>query len=103
MADTKAKSDLRTADHPSRPTLVYAALLAVVTAYGLHAMLISGPAMRAAARAELERTIADEDRDVCGSFGMRPGTREFVACSRELANVRQRQSDRETAAAQGIL
>jgi hypothetical protein len=34
---------------------------------------------------------------------MRPGTREFVTCSRELANVRQRQADRDTATAQGIL
>lgn len=101
MADAKTES--RIADQLPRPWLAYAALLAVVTAYGLHALFISGPAMRAAAQAQLERIITDEDRDVCGSFGMRPGTRDFIACSRELANVRQRQADRDTAAAQGIL
>lgn len=103
MPDAKPETNSRTADELPRPWLAYAVLLAVVTAYGLHALFISGPAMRAAAQAQLEQIIADEDRDVCGSFGMRPGTREFVACSRELANVRKRQCDRDTAAAQGIL
>ena len=35
--------------------------------------------------------------------GLRPGTTSFAACSRELANVRQKQSDRDRAAAAGIL
>jgi hypothetical protein len=103
MTDIRTKGRSNPADAPPRPTLAYAALLAVAIAYGLHALFISGPAMREAARAQLEQTIADEDRDVCGQFGIRPGTSQFTTCSNELATVRQRQSDRDRAAAQGIL
>lgn len=84
-------------------SLAYALLLAVLVAFGLHAAFIAGPAMRAAAQDDLARTIAREDRQVCETFGMRFGTDAFVACSRELSNVRQRQLDRDTAAAEGIL
>lgn len=101
MADARTNSS--TGNDMPRPALAYALLLAVAVAYGLHALFISGPATRAAAQQQLERTIADEDRNVCGLFGMRPGTSQFVACSRELAIVRQRQADRDSAAAQGIL
>lgn len=100
MAD--AKSNSRTGNDTPRPARAYALLLAVAVAYGLHALLISGPAMHAAAREQLERLVAEEDRDVCGGFGMRPGTPQFVDCSRELAIVRQRQADRDSAAALGI-
>jgi hypothetical protein len=85
------------------PALGYSLLLAVLTAFGLHALFFSGPAMRIAAQEQLERTIAAEDRHFCEMFGMRSGTDAFVACSRELANVRQRQADRDTAAVDGIL
>ena len=98
-----ASHNPKTSEDLSRPTLAYAALLAVVVAFGLHALFISGPAMRAAAQVRLEQTIADEDRDVCAQFGIRPGTAQFNICSRELANVRQKQLDRDTAATQGIL
>lgn len=103
MADARTNSRSRPGNDIPRPALAYALLLAVVVAYGLHALFIAGPAMQAAAEAQLQRTIAAEDRDVCGSFGMRPGTSQFAACSLELAIVRQRQADRDTAAAQGIL
>ena len=104
MAETrsKARPSQPTTDDTQRLGIAGALLLAVVTALGLHA-LVSAPAMRAAAQAELARVIADEDRDVCGQFGLRPGTNAFVACSRELANVRRKQSDRDQAAAAGIL
>ncbi|MDA9523082.1 hypothetical protein XI06_23070 [Bradyrhizobium sp. CCBAU 11434] len=101
-ARTKARSSQHTADDTQRLGIAAALVLAVVTALGVHA-LVSAPAIRDAAQAELARVIADEDRDVCGQFGLRPGTTAFVACSRELANVRQKQSDRDQAAAAGIL
>jgi len=109
MTEVRTRAKLRaTGNSPAtddlpRPMLAYAVLMAVVIAYGLHALFISGPAMRAAAQAQLERIIADEDRDVCGQFGFRPGSSEFNVCSRELATVRRKQVDRDNAAAQGIL
>jgi hypothetical protein len=86
-----------------RPAFAYVLLLAIVVAYGLHALFISGPEMREGATAQLARTIAEEDRDVCGQFGIRAGTTQFATCSRELAVVRQKQSDRDRAMAAGIL
>ena len=83
------------------PTLGYLLLVAVALAFGLHALFISGPATRAAAHEQLERTIADEDRGVCEMFGARAGD-AFAACSKALAAVRQNQTVRDNAAAQGI-
>ena len=102
-ARSKARSSHGTDGDLSRPTLAVASLLAVVAAFGLHTLFVSGPAMREAAEAELARIVADEDRDVCGQFGLRPGTTAFADCSRELATVRQKQSDRDRAAGAGIL
>jgi hypothetical protein len=103
---TEAKSRARPSQHPAEdvqhPGIAAALLLAVVTAFGLHT-LVSAPAIRGAAEAELAQVIAAEDRDVCGQFGLRPGTTSFAACSRELANVRRKQSDRDQATAEGIL
>lgn len=101
-ARSKARPSRPAADGMQRPGIAAALLLAVVTAFGLHT-LASAPALREAAEAELARVIADEDRDVCGQFGLRPGTTSFAVCSRELANVRQKQSDRDQAAAAGVL
>ena len=101
-ARTKAHSSQHKGDDTERLGLAAALVLAVVTALGVHA-LVSAPAIREAAQTELARVIADEDRDVCGQFGLRPGTNAFVACSRELANVRQKQSERDQAAAAGML
>lgn len=101
-ARTKDRPFQYTADDTRRLGIWAALVLAVVTALGLHT-LVSAPAIREAAETELARIIADEDRDVCGQFGLRPGTAQFVVCSRELANVRQKQSDRDQAAAAGIL
>jgi hypothetical protein len=99
----KARPSQRTTDDVPRLALPAALLLAVVAAFGLHTLFVSGPAMREAAQVELARIIADEDRDVCGQFGLRPDTTPFVACSRELATVRRKQSERDHAAAAGIL
>ncbi|QPF94494.1 hypothetical protein [Bradyrhizobium commune] len=102
-ARRKAHPSQHTANDLPRLALPTALLLAVVAAFGLHTAFVSGPAMRAAAEAELVHIIAAEDRDVCGQFGLRPGTTAFEACSRELATVRQNQSNRDHAAAAGIL
>ena len=59
--------------------------------------------MRAAAKEQLEQTIADEDRRVCETFGVHSGSAAFAACSSELAIIRQKQVDRDSAADQGIL
>jgi hypothetical protein len=99
----KGRTSRRTATDLPRPTLAVALLLAVVTAFGLHTLFVSAPALREAAEADLVRVVADEDRDVCGQFGLRPGTSSFVTCSRELAAVRKKQSDRDAAAGAGIL
>ncbi|QOZ34820.1 hypothetical protein [Bradyrhizobium sp. CCBAU 53421] len=84
-------------------SLAYALLVAILAASGLYASFIAGPAMHAAARDDLVRTVAEENRKFCGMFGMGVGTDTFAACSRELTIVRQRQADRDNAAAQGLL
>ncbi|MDA9407419.1 MULTISPECIES: hypothetical protein [unclassified Bradyrhizobium] len=101
-ARTKIPSSQHTGDDTERLGIAAALVLAVVAALGLHT-LVSVPTIREAAQAELARVIADEDRDICGQFGLRPGTNAFVVCSRELANVRRKQSERDQAAAVGIL
>ena len=85
------------------PALGYWLLLAVLTAFGLHALFFSGPAMRIAAQEQLEQAVAAEDRVFCEMFGMRSGSAAFATCSSELAIIRKKQVDRDSAAAQGIL
>jgi len=84
------------------PAFGYLLLLAVLLLFGLYALVVSGPAMHVAASEQLDRTLADENREVCAMFGARSGD-AFAACSRALATVRQKQTDRDNAAAQGIL
>lgn len=84
-------------------SLAYAVLAAALTAFGLYAIFFAGPAMRAASHDNVVRMVAEEDRQFCGMFGMGAGTDTFAACSRELSTVRQRQVDRDNAAAQGLL
>jgi hypothetical protein len=85
------------------PALGYLLLLAVLLIFGLHALFIGAPAMRAAAHQQLEQAIADEDRAFCETFGARSGTEAFAACSKALATIRQKQAVRDDAAAQGML
>jgi hypothetical protein len=101
MAEIKTSSP-GFANVPLR-TLASALAVAVLVAWGLHAVFIAGPAMRAAAHENVERTIADEDRQFCEKFGMRSGSDAFTACGKELSVVRQKQADRDSAAAQGVL
>jgi hypothetical protein len=84
-------------------TRLSALAVAILVAWGLHSVFIAGPAMRAAAHESVQWSIADEDRQFCEQFGMHAGTDAFTACGRELSIVRQKQADRDSAAAQGIL
>jgi hypothetical protein len=59
--------------------------------------------MRTVARERLSQAIADETKGFCEKFGMRAGTAEFLRCSDELAAIRQKQTERDRAADQGIL
>ena len=83
--------------------VVYSLFVAVMVAFGLYAVFISGPALRAMAQEQLDRTIAEENRAFCEKFGMGTTTSKFVLCSQELATIRQKQADRDSAAAAGIL
>jgi hypothetical protein len=100
---TEAKTNDPSLQRISLPALGTASLLAILIAFGLHALFISGPAMRAAARGDLKQAIVDEDRDVCATLGIRATDTAFPACSRGLAIVRQKQVDRDTAATLGVL
>ena len=84
-------------------SVAFALLSAALVVLGLYVALCAGPAMRAAAHAQLVRAIAQEDQKVCEKLGMRPGTDASAACSRELSTVRQTQVDRDRAAAGGVL
>jgi hypothetical protein len=86
----------------SRAVLGYGLFAVALFALSLHTLFISGPAMRAAVREHLAQALADEDRSFCEQFSVQSGTTEFAACRRELAMVRQRQIDRDNAAAQGF-
>ena len=99
----EAKTNTPSPDRFPLPALGYSLLVAVLVACGLHALFISGPAMRIASQEQRERAIADEDRHSCEMFGMRSDSAAFAACSRELAIIRQKQVDRDNASAQGIL
>src|SRR4051812_22776221 len=101
-ARTKPRSSRPASAPLPRSALAASLLLAIAVALALHALFVAGATTREAAEAELVRALADEDRDVCSQFGLRPDTPKFAACSRELAAVRRRQSDRDHAAAAGI-
>ena len=78
-------------------------IAAMVATYGLYEAFVAAQAARAIAQEQFQQTIADENRAFCEKFGMRAGASAFVACSQELAIIRQKQADRDSAAAQGFL
>ena len=78
-------------------------LIAVLGAGVLYATFISGQKMLAIAEDQVRQTVADEDRAFCEKFGMRAGMPQFLACGQELGIIRQKQADRDRAAAQGLL
>jgi hypothetical protein len=86
-----------------RPAHWLALVIAVLGVGLLYAAFISAQKMLAIAEDQRRQTVADEDRAFCDKFGMRAGTPEFVACRQELGIIRQKQADRDRAAAQGFL
>jgi hypothetical protein len=102
MALTRINSPASTI-HISGWQLIYGLVSAGLVAIGLYVALVSAPAVRAAARAELQQAVTAETRAFCEKFGMSVGTAEFSACSQELAIVRRKQSDRDMAAAAGLI
>lgn len=89
--------------HISASQFAYGLAVAAMVAASLYAALVSGPALRVAARAELQQAIAAENRAFCEKFGMPLGTSAFSACSQELAIIRQKQAARDAAAAAGMI
>lgn len=89
--------------HVSGWQVVYALVCAGLVVIGLYVALVSAPALRVAARAELQQAIAAETRAFCEKFGMSVGTPEYSACSQELAIVRRKQADRDIASAAGLI
>lgn len=83
-------------NHLTVSRLAFALLVAVLLAVGLYTAFVTGPAMRAVAQENLDRTLADENRAFCEKFGMRVGTSEFAACSQELTVIRKTQADRDS-------
>jgi len=105
---TEARSNARppspTASDLPRPALAAALVLAVVAALGLHTLFVSGPAMREAAGGRVGAPYLRMRIGMSAdSSGCDRATAQFTACSGELAIVRQKQSDRDHAAAAGIL
>jgi|SRR6516164_2434820 hypothetical protein len=100
---TEIRTNTRGSGNVPLRSLAYAAVTAILVAFGLHTVFVAGAAMRAAAHESIVRAVADEDHQFCERFGMRSGTDAFAACSRELSIVRQKQVDRDNAAAEGIL
>ena len=86
---------------PASP--IISLFIAAMAACGLYAIFVTGPSMRAAAQQQLAQTTSDENLAFCEKFGMRVGSSGFALCSQELAIVRQKQAERDTAASLGIL
>ena len=100
---TQVKADARGSNSAPLRAPAYVLLVAILAAFGLYAVFIAGPSARAAAHEDTVRAVAEEDRQFCEMFGMRSGTEAFDACRRQLSIVRQKQVDRDNAAAEGIL
>ena len=91
MTRIETSSALPVRRGPGRAIAV-AAVGAILAAFGIYQIVVSGLALRAAAEQRLQQTIAEEDRAFCGKFGMREGTSEFASCSHELAVIRANQT-----------
>jgi len=101
MSEIRAGAPVTTVRSTS--PLVFVVFTAALLACGFYAVFVAGPAMRAVAAERLSQDIADETKGFCEKFGMRAGTAKFLECSDELATVRQKQTERDRAADQGIL
>ena len=85
-------------DAQSGSRFPFVLLTVVLAAFGLYAIFVTGPAMRAVAQANLDSTLANENRAFCEKFGMHVGTSEFAACGEALADIRKKQTDRDSEA-----
>ena len=82
--------------------LLFSLFIVVLLSFGAYATFVSAPATRANAKIQLDREIAAEDLVFCEKFGIRADTSDFGVCSQQLAIVRQKQADRDSAAAAGL-
>src|SRR5215468_10280741 len=55
---------------------------------------INGPQVRAAAEAQEERIVGEENRAFCARFGIELGTTRYAACAAGLAVIRARALER---------
>ena len=55
---------------------------------------INGPQIRAAAEAQEERIVGEENRAFCGKLGIDPGTTSYAECAAGLAGIRARALER---------
>ncbi|MBR0733792.1 hypothetical protein JQ636_35610 [Bradyrhizobium japonicum] len=82
--------------------LLLSFFIAVLMSVGGYAAFVSAPATRANAKIQLDREIAVEDLAFCEKLGIRADTSGFGVCSQQLALVRQKQAERDSAAAAGL-
>ena len=82
--------------------LLFSLLIVVLLTFGAYATFVAAPATRANAKIQLDREIAAENLAFCEKFGIRADTSDFGVCSQQLAIVRQKQADRDSAAAAGL-
>lgn len=82
--------------------LLFSLFIVVLLSFGAYATFVSAPATRANAKIQLDREIAAEDLVFCEKFRIRADTSDFGVCSQQLAIVRQKQADRDSAAAAGL-
>ncbi|MHC2332829.1 hypothetical protein [Bradyrhizobium sp. USDA 4454] len=101
MTDVKAKA-IGNKDRVD-PRQLFSVFIVVLLAFGAYAALVAAPAMRARAKIQLDREITAENVAFCEKFGIRTDTSDFAVCSQQLAIVRQKQADRDSAAALGVL
>ena len=83
--------------------LLFSLFIVVLLSFGAYATFVSAPATRANAKIQLDREIAAENLAFCEKFGIRADTSDFSVCSQQLSIVRQKQADRDSAAAAGLL
>jgi len=82
--------------------LLFSLFIVVLLSFGAYATFVAAPATRANAKIQLDGEIAAEDLVFCEKFGIRADTSDFGVCSQQLAIVRQKQADRDSAAAAGL-
>jgi hypothetical protein len=82
--------------------LLFSLFIVVLLSFGAYATFVSAPATRANAKIQLDREIAAENLAFCEKCGIRADTSDFGVCSQQLAIVRRKQADRDSAAAAGL-